>query len=106
MALARSRLDDELFFRADLPENASLIATQEVVELEPGDVLFFHCRTLHAATRNTSGTMKVSVVFTFRPGQPRPVPGSRRLRCRKFASRNDFLRRETRSILGERGEDA
>jgi phytanoyl-CoA hydroxylase len=77
MELARNRFDDELFFRADLPENASLIATRKYVELEPGDVLFFHCRTLHAATRNTSGAMKVSVVFTFRPEQSRPVPGSR-----------------------------
>jgi phytanoyl-CoA hydroxylase len=73
----RDRFDDELFFRNDVPENQALIATRKFVELEPGDVLFFHCRTLHAATRNSSGAMKVSVVFTFRPGNNPPMAGSR-----------------------------
>lgn len=73
----KNRFDDELFFRDDTPENRKLIATRQFVELEPGDVLFFHCRTLHAATRNASQGMKVSVVFTFRPGNNPPVPGSR-----------------------------
>jgi phytanoyl-CoA hydroxylase len=73
----RSRFDGELFFRGDVSENQALIATRKFVELEPGDVLFFHCRTLHAATRNQSGAMKVSVVYTFRPGDSPPIAGSR-----------------------------
>lgn len=75
--LSRERLDDALFFRTDLPENQEWIARREFVELEPGDVLFFHCLALHAADRNTTNDTKYSVVFTFRGGDNLPVAGSR-----------------------------
>lgn len=73
----RSRFDDALFLRPDLPENQPLIAQKVPAELEPGDVLFFHARTFHAASRNHSRDPKFSVVFTFRPLDNPPVPGSR-----------------------------
>jgi phytanoyl-CoA hydroxylase len=75
--LSRDRLDDALFFRTDLPENAEWIARREYIELEQGDVVFFHCLALHAADRNTTGDTKISVVFTFRGGDNHPVAGSR-----------------------------
>ncbi|MEZ6057131.1 MAG: phytanoyl-CoA dioxygenase family protein [Planctomycetaceae bacterium] len=77
MTFQRSQFDDDLFFRDDLPENAPFIAQQVVVELDAGDVLFFHSRTLHAATRNRSERTKYSVVFTFRGPDSPPIPGSR-----------------------------
>jgi phytanoyl-CoA hydroxylase len=77
MDLARHRFDDALFFRSDLAENAALINTKIAVELEPGDALLFHCKSLHAAGRNTTERPKYSVVFTFRPENAPPVPGSR-----------------------------
>jgi len=77
LTLDRSRLDDDLFFRPDLPENRALIDQAVYAELEPGDVLFFHCRTLHAADRNSTGETKYSAVFTFRPLDNSPKPGSR-----------------------------
>lgn len=77
MNFARHRLDDALFLRPELPENAALIETQVIAELEPGDVLFFHCRTFHAADRNRTTQPKFSVVFTFRPEDNPPVPGSK-----------------------------
>lgn len=75
--VSREQLDSELFLRTDLPQNQNLIEQQVVVELQPGDALFFHCRTFHAATRNHTGEPKFSAVFTFRPGDNPPVPGSR-----------------------------
>ena len=69
--------DERLFFRPDPPENQKLIDTRIHAELEPGDVLFFHCRTLHSASRNRTDQPKVSVVATFRPGSNRPIPGTR-----------------------------
>lgn len=75
--LDRSRLDEALFLRADLPENRELIDRRVDVSLEPGDVLFFHCRLFHSATRNHSEAPKFSVVFTFRPGDNPPAPGTR-----------------------------
>ena len=77
MALDRSRFDDAMFFRDDLPENKELIDAAQFVELEAGDVLFFHCKTLHAATRNYTDQTKYSVVFTFRGADNPPRAGSR-----------------------------
>jgi phytanoyl-CoA hydroxylase len=45
--------------------------------LDPGDVLFFHCRTFHAAGRNQTSEIKFSAVFTFRPADNSPKPGTR-----------------------------
>lgn len=73
----RDRLDDALFLRTDDERNAPLIERQVWAELQPGDVLFFHARTFHAATRNDTQQPKFSVVFTFRPQDNRPIPGTR-----------------------------
>jgi phytanoyl-CoA hydroxylase len=77
IALDRNRFDEALFFRPDLAANAELIAQAVPAELEAGDVLFFHCKALHAASRNFTGLTKYSVVFTFRAADNRPRPGSR-----------------------------
>lgn len=70
-------LDDDLFLREDLEANQSLLKSARPAELQPGDVLFFHARCFHAATRNFSDETKQSVVFTFRSIDNPPVPGSR-----------------------------
>ena len=77
MELDRSRFDAETFFRADLPENQPLIQTRQYVELEPGDVLFFHSKTLHAASRNTTAESKYSAVFTFHGSENYPLLNTR-----------------------------
>lgn len=71
------RLDDRIFLRPDVPENEALIDTSVSAELHPGDILFFHCRTFHAATRNYTNQPKFSAVYTFRPADNPPVSGSR-----------------------------
>ncbi|HZP93759.1 MAG TPA: phytanoyl-CoA dioxygenase family protein [Burkholderiales bacterium] len=77
MQLERSRFDDRIFFREDLEENHALIARRVAVELDPGDVLFFHCRLLHAAGRNRTEAVKFSAVFTYHATDNRPLPGTR-----------------------------
>lgn len=77
MTFGSERLDGALFLRPELPENQQLIAKKIAAELEPGDVLFFHCRTFHAASRNKTDQPKFSVVFTFRPADNPPNPGTR-----------------------------
>lgn len=59
------RLDADLFLRPELDENQSLIAQAQVVELNAGDVLLFHCRLLHAAGQNQTDSVKLSAVFTY-----------------------------------------
>jgi len=77
LPVSRDRLDDALFLRTDLAENAALVAQKVPAELEPGDALVFHCRTFHAAGRNRTDQTKYSVVFTFRPADNPPKPGTR-----------------------------
>ncbi len=77
MTLAPERFDEARFFRDDLPENQALLSGQTAVALEAGDVLFFHCRLLHAATRNRDRQAKLSAVFTFRAAGDEPIPGTR-----------------------------
>jgi len=53
------------------------LRTQVAAELEPGDVLFFHCRLFHAAGHNRGTHTKYSAVFTYRALDNVPLPGSR-----------------------------
>jgi phytanoyl-CoA hydroxylase len=71
------RFDDAKFFRSDVPENAALIRTAVSPELEAGDVVFFHCNTLHSAGKNLTDQVKFSLVFTYRGASNAPLPGTR-----------------------------
>jgi len=77
LALDRGRLDGALFLRTDLPENQELIGSAVPVELEPGDVLFFHCRLFHAAGMNLTERVKHSLVFTYHAADNQPIPDTR-----------------------------
>jgi phytanoyl-CoA hydroxylase len=72
-----SRLDEAQFLRTDLAENAALLQTQVCAELNPGDVLFFHCRLFHAAGSNRAMQTKFSAVFTYHTTDNPPLPGTR-----------------------------
>ena len=73
----RGRLDQHLFLRPELEVNQELIDTAVTLELEAGDVLFFHCRLFHAAGMNRSETVKLSLVHTYHFDDNRPIPGTR-----------------------------
>ncbi|MFP3560441.1 phytanoyl-CoA dioxygenase family protein, partial [Paraburkholderia sp. SIMBA_049] len=45
--------------------------------LQTGDVVFFHCNTLHSAGQNRSDQVKFSLVYTYHGVSNRPVPGTR-----------------------------
>ena len=72
-----AQLDDAQFLREDVEANRPLLATQRAVELNAGDVLFFHCRLLHAAGANRTSETKYSVVHTYHAADNRPLAGSR-----------------------------
>jgi phytanoyl-CoA hydroxylase len=77
MQFAPEQLDDAQFLRDDVAENRALLATARAVELDPGDVLFFHCSLFHAAGANQTGETKFSVVHTYHAADNRPLAGSR-----------------------------
>jgi phytanoyl-CoA hydroxylase len=75
--LERGRFDDAAFLREDLAANRALLDRRVAVELRAGDVLFFHCRTLHAASANATQAIKFSLVFTYHALDNPPRPGTR-----------------------------
>ena len=77
MEFKPEQLDESLFLRPDVEQNKPLIRTQRRVELEPGDVLFFHCRLFHAAGHNQTADTKFSLIFTYRAADNRPLAGTR-----------------------------
>ncbi len=80
MTFTPDQFDPALFFRADLAGNRPLLEQAVDLDLDCGDVLFFHCRLLHAAGRNASGRVKRSLVFTYNPLHNAAVPDSRSAR--------------------------
>ena len=77
MEIKAEQLDAPLFLRPEVPENQKLIATQRRVELDVGDVLFFHCRLFHAAGHNQTADTKLSLVFSYHAADNRPLAGTR-----------------------------
>jgi phytanoyl-CoA hydroxylase len=73
----RDQFDELLFFRNDLEENRTFTERAVRAELSPGDVLFFHCRLLHAAGWNRTAETKLSAVFTYHASDNHPLPGTR-----------------------------
>ena len=71
------QFDASLFLRTDLPANEDLLARAVPVELQAGDMLFFHSRTLHAAGQNDSSVIKRSLVYTYRADDNQPIPETR-----------------------------
>jgi phytanoyl-CoA hydroxylase len=77
LELGRDCYDEALFLRADLAETKAILQGQIRVELDAGDVLFFHARLLHAAGRNRTGEAKTSLVFTYHASDNLPLAGTR-----------------------------
>jgi phytanoyl-CoA hydroxylase len=77
MDLDPARLDGAQFLRTGVRVNDALLATKVDVELDPGDVLFFHARLFHAAGANRTAQTKFSAVFTYHAADNRPLAGTR-----------------------------
>ena len=73
----RQQYDDDKFFRSDLEENRTILQGRIPAELDEGDVLFFHCRTLHAAGNNRTAQTKLAAVFTYHAQSNHALAGSR-----------------------------
>lgn len=65
MTLDAAQFDEAKFFRADAPGNAEIIETAVSPLLAPGDMVFFHAKTLHSAGRNETEQVKFSLVYTY-----------------------------------------
>jgi phytanoyl-CoA hydroxylase len=77
LEFAAEQLNDALFLRDGSAQNQALIATRLTPVLEPGDAVFFHCRTMHAAGSNRTDEIKLSLVFTYHAADNHPLAGTR-----------------------------
>ena len=77
MEFRSDQYDDDRFFRADLVENRKILQARVAAELDEGDVLFFHCRLLHAAGRNRTDLTKFAAVFTYHAADNHALPDTR-----------------------------
>lgn len=77
MTFSSDQFDQQQFFRSDLAINQAIIQKKQWVELNPGDLLFFHSRLLHAAMRNLTQETKFALVYTFHHKNDQPIAGSR-----------------------------
>ncbi|RJG08145.1 phytanoyl-CoA dioxygenase family protein [Noviherbaspirillum cavernae] len=75
--IQRSQLDELDFLRPDVEENQALFRQGITLELQQGDVLFFHSGLFHSAGTNDSDAVKTSVVFAYRGASNLPREGSR-----------------------------
>jgi len=77
MEFLPDQFDGDRFFRTGLEQNRLVIDAKVAAELDEGDVLFFHCRLLHAAGRNRTALTKFAAVFTYHCADNLPLTGSR-----------------------------
>ena len=75
--IAPERLDALDFLRPDVAENQALFETGTQLDLDMGDVVFFHSKLFHAAGRNDSEAIKMSLAFAYRGMSNPPVAGTR-----------------------------
>lgn len=64
-------------FLDEYEENKELIKTREHTILEKGDIVLFHCKTLHHANKNISDEAKISFVYTVRAQNNKPIKNTR-----------------------------
>ncbi len=71
------QLDKLDYLRPDLPQNQALFAQGVTPPLNKGDVVLFHSGLFHAAHRNETANVKMSVAFAYRGKSNLPLPGTR-----------------------------
>lgn len=73
----KEQFDEKSNFLDKHPKNIELIKTKFHTNLEKGDVVLFHCKTLHHANKNTTDTPKISFVYTVRAASNKPINNTR-----------------------------
>ncbi len=71
------QFDKKTCFRDDIEENQKLISHKVHSNLKRGDVVLFHCKTLHFASKNQTDKPKISFVYTVRGESNLPIINSR-----------------------------
>lgn len=73
----KDRFDENSNFLDENVENKELIKTKVSENLKKGDVVLFHCKTLHHASKNQTNEAKISFVYTVRASKNKPLVNTR-----------------------------
>jgi phytanoyl-CoA hydroxylase len=74
---SKDRFDDNSNFLDENIENKELIKTKVSQNLKKGDVVLFHCKTLHHANKNQTDKAKISFVYTVRASKNKALFNTR-----------------------------
>lgn len=80
LEIETARFDDAQFLRPDVEANQRMFSSKISVDLKPGDLLLFHCNTLHSAGWNRTHSIKRSLVFTYHTSAIHPIEDTRSAR--------------------------
>jgi len=71
------QFDEKSAFRDDLEENQAVLAQRVHYNLQKGDIVLFHAKTLHYAHQNETDKAKISFVYSLRSASNKPIKGTR-----------------------------
>ncbi|WP_419771429.1 MAG: phytanoyl-CoA dioxygenase family protein [Candidatus Marinarcus sp.] len=77
ITLSKEQFDEQSNFLDNHPKNIELIKQKVHSNLSKGDVVLFHCKTLHHANKNNTDTPKISFVYTTKGSKNRPIKNTR-----------------------------
>lgn len=77
MSFDKTNFDSASNFLDENESNKKLIKTKTHQNLEKGDIVLFHCKTLHHASKNNTDKAKISFVYTVRGEKNRPLKNTR-----------------------------
>jgi len=84
MQFSREQFGEKEYFEVENKLNMSLIETKLSSNLEAGDVVFFHCKLLHRANKNSTEMPKISFVYTVKGKRTEALEGSRSAQYREI----------------------
>lgn len=77
LTLKKEQFDQDSNFLDDHKENQKLIEKKVHQNLQKGDIVLFHCKTLHHASKNNTDKAKISFVYTVRAESNKPLKNTR-----------------------------
>jgi len=77
MSFQPEQFDKRSSFRDDLEKNREIISKRVHYNLEKGDIVLFHAKTLHYAHQNETDKAKISFVYSLRSSLNKPIEGTR-----------------------------
>ncbi len=77
MTFTPDQFDERSSFRDDLQKNRDIISKRVHYNLEKGDIVLFHAKTLHYAHQNETDKAKISFVYSLRGASNKPIRGTR-----------------------------